>query len=177
METLEELIKKAKRKDIKAYTKIFQNIEKDLYRIAYTKLKSTEDINDAIQNTMIIIFKNIKQLKEDCYFKTWVIKILINECNKIIKDNIRRDKIFEKSKDNIIFKNPDNNKDFEEFLNFNNIISSLSPDEQLIFNLYYKDKFSCKEIADITKINENTIKSKLDRGRKKIKLYFEKEEL
>ena len=67
METLEELIKKAKRKDIKAYTKIFQNIEKDLYRIAYTKLKSTEDINDAIQNTMIIIFKNIKQLKEDCY--------------------------------------------------------------------------------------------------------------
>lgn len=173
---MKELIKQAKNGDINAYTEIIIKMEKDLYRIAYTKLKNNEDIKDAIQNTMLLMFKNIKRLKEEKYFKTWIIKILLNECNKIINDNIKRNKILDKSIDNMSFKNGENYEDFEEFMNFDNIVSKLTSDEQLIFTLYYKDKFSCKEISKITKIKENTIKSKLERGRKKIKIYLEKEE-
>ena len=98
---MEELIEKAKKGQIDAYTKLIKSIDKDLYRIAYTKLKNNDDINDAIQNTMLIMFKNIKKLRENTYFKSWIIKILINECNKIIKDNIKRNKIVEKSVDKL----------------------------------------------------------------------------
>lgn len=167
---MEEFIKKAKNGDITAYTELIKKIEKDLYRIAYIKIKNNDDINDAIQNTMIIMFKNIKKLKEDKYFKTWIIKILINECNKIIKENSRRNKIMEKIVDNMNLKSISNN---EEFMNFNNMIEKLSSDEQLIFSLYYKDKFSCEEISQIVKIKKGTVQSKLDRGRDKIKRYLE----
>lgn len=174
---MEELIEQSKYGNINAFTKLIKSLEKDLYRIAYIKLKNNEDVNDAIQNTMLMVFKHIKRLKDNKCFKSWIIKILINECNKIIKDNIKRKNILEKTIDNITLKNNDNDKKLEEFINFNNIISSLAPEEQLIFTLYYKDKFSCKEISKIIKIKENTIKSKLDRGRKKLKDYLEKEEL
>lgn len=173
---MEELIEKAKKGQIDAYTKLIKSIDKDLYRIAYTKLKNNDDINDAIQNTMLIMFKNIKKLRENTYFKSWIIKILINECNKIIKDNIKRNKIVEKSVDKLNT-NIAKNEGFEEFLNFNSIIANLTSDEQLIFTLYYKDKFSCKEISKITKLKEGTIKSKLARGRDKIERNLKKEVL
>ena len=62
-----------------------------------------------------------------------------------------------------------------DFWSFNSIISNLTKEEQLIFSLFYKDKYSCKEIAKILKLKENTIKSKLDRGRKKLKNYIKED--
>lgn len=177
---MEEFIVKAKNGDIKSFTEIIKHMEKDLYRIAYTKLKNNEDISDAIQNTMLIVFKSIKKLRQNEYFKTWIIKILINECNKIIKDNLKRNKIIEESNLETfsLGKNGSiavKNEEFEEFLNFNSLISNLNSDEQLIFTLYYKDKFSCEEISKITKLRIGTIKSKLFRGRNKIEEYLKKE--
>lgn len=179
---MEELIEKAKTGNKEAFTQIVKIFEKDLYRIANTKLKNNEDICDAIQNTMMIVFQNIKKLRKNEYFKTWLIKILINECNKIMKYNLKSNKFIEKStleilEDETYDKNVIKKGDLSEFLSFNSIISSLKSDEQLIFSLYYKDKFSCEEISQITKLNTGTIKSKLCRGRKKVANYLNEEVL
>lgn len=174
---MENLVEEAKAGNKEAFTQIVKTFEKDLYRIANTKLKNNEDICDAIQNTMIIVFKNIKKLRKNEYFKTWLIKILINECNKIMKYNFKNNKFIEKSTLEISEDETYDKDDLSEFLGFNSIISSLESDEQLIFNLYYKDKFSCEEISKITKLNAGTIKSKLCRGRKKVANYLNEEVL
>lgn len=167
---LEELIEKSKDGDVKTYTKLMQMIERDLYRIAHTKLHDEDDICDAIQNTMLILYKSIKKLKNNTYFKSGVYRILINECNKIYKSNAKKKKIIDKvALDTINKSNSDDSEIFKNFMNFNSIISSLDSDEQLIFSLYYKDKYSCKEISKILKSKEGTIKSKLARGREKIR--------
>lgn len=173
---MEELVKKSKEGDIHAYTKLIQGLEKDLYRIAKTRSISEDDICDAIQNTMLISFKNIKKLKEDKYFKTWIIKILLNECNKIHKKNIKEKNVVEKTIAKVYNNtNEINNQEYNNFLDFHNMINKLKDDEQLIFTLFYKDKYSCKEIAKIMNIKEGTVKSKLDRGREKIKNNLEEE--
>ncbi len=56
-----------------------------MYRVAKGILKVEEDIEDAIQTTILIAFNKINTLKDERYFKTWLIRILINECNKIYK--------------------------------------------------------------------------------------------
>ena len=165
---MEKLIEEAKAGNKEAFTQIVKIFEKDLYRIANTKLKNNEDICDAIQNTMIIVFKNIKKLKKNKYFKTWLIKILINECNKIMKYNLKNNKFIEESTLEILENETKSEIKKDDFLSFNSIISGLESDEQLIFSLYYKDKFSCEEISKITKLSTGTIKSKLCRGRKKV---------
>ena len=81
--TLEELIKKAKNGDKGAFTDLIINIQDELYKIARMRLSSEEDIDDAIQETMISAFYGIKHLKHTQYFKTWIIKILINKLARI----------------------------------------------------------------------------------------------
>ncbi len=93
---MNDLIKKAKAGDERAFTKLIQNIQNDLYRVAQSKLSDNDDINDAIQNTMMNAYKYLKKLKDNNMFKSWVIKILVNECNRIYKMKFKRRKLFQK---------------------------------------------------------------------------------
>ena len=82
---MEELIEKAKNNDKRAFSELIVAIEKELYLIAKTKLKNDDDIGDAIQETIYKSYKNLRKLRDNSLFKTWIIKILINECNNIYK--------------------------------------------------------------------------------------------
>ncbi|WP_279325445.1 sigma factor, partial [Clostridium sp. D53t1_180928_C8] len=50
-------------------------------------------IEDDIQNTVVKAYEKINTLKKDEFFKTWLIRILINECNEIIRKNKRLETI------------------------------------------------------------------------------------
>ena len=82
---MEELVERAKKNDEQAFDEIILMMEKEMYLVARSKLNNDDDISDAIQETIIICFKNIIKLKDNSLFKTWIIRILINECNKIYK--------------------------------------------------------------------------------------------
>ena len=47
--------------------------------------KNEHDALDCIQEAILQAYINIKDLRQDEYFKTWLIKILINKCNALIK--------------------------------------------------------------------------------------------
>ena len=90
-EKMEELVKQAKMGNDEAFTQLIIQMQCEMFRIAQTRLKNIDDANDAIQQTNLYAYKNLRQLKEDKYFKTWIIKILINECNKVYKKNYKID--------------------------------------------------------------------------------------
>ena len=87
---MEELIQKAKNGDKEAFTTIMLSLEKDLYKIAKTRLKNDDDIYDAIQETIIEAFKSIKKLKNTEAFKTWIIRILIKLMIYLDEKNIKK---------------------------------------------------------------------------------------
>ena len=82
---MEELVERAKNKDKDAFSELIMNVKKELYLVAKLKLKNEDDISDAIQETLLKSYKNIRKLKNNNMFKTWIIKILINECKIIYK--------------------------------------------------------------------------------------------
>ena len=82
---MEDIIKRVQEGDEIAFKQLTQSIENDLYRVAKTRLSDDDDIKDAIQNTMIITYKNARKIKDINCFKTWMIHVLINECNQIYK--------------------------------------------------------------------------------------------
>ncbi len=173
---MEELVEKAKKGDEFAFRELVETLEKDLYRIGNLRLKEEEDIKDAIQNTMIYTYKNIKKLKNNKYFKTWVIRIYINECNKIYKEQAKRQikivnisESFEISDQNIHISN------LIDKLNVYDIIEELEFDDKLIILLHYESGFTNKQISEILKININTAKSRLSRAIQKLRKKFEEE--
>ena len=93
---MEELVKQAKMGNEEAFTQLIIQMQCEMFRIAQTRLKNIDDVNDAIQQTNLYAYKNLRQLKEDKYFKTWIIKILINECNKVYRKNYKILNIFDK---------------------------------------------------------------------------------
>lgn len=169
---MNELISKAKNGNKEAFTELIIGIEDDLYKIARIRLSNKEDILDAIQETMLSAYKSIHKLKKDKYFKTWVIKILINKCNDIYKQ-----KSFIELNDNI--KNCDDlNKSniiAEDNLNFEFIIRKLDYDERIVMILYYLEEYSTKEIGKMLNINENTIKTRIHRAKEKLKKEYKGE--
>ena len=58
----------------------------------------------------------------------------------------------------------------EEDIDFNLLLSNLKEEERMIILLFYNGKYTIKEISYILGINENTIKSRLNRAKNKIKI-------
>ena len=161
---MNQLVYKAKKGDKQAFTDLILSIEDELYKIARVRLNNNEDIFDAVQETMLSAFKSLNKLKDENYFKTWIIKILINKCNDIYKSK-KADIVF--LNDNIKTDDSDNYSD--DNLNFEFIIKYLNYDERIAMTLYYLEEYTTKEISEILKTNENTIKTRIARAKTKIK--------
>ena len=165
---MEKLVYKAKNGNKEALEQLINKIYDKLYKIAFIKLKVKDDAEDVVQNTMELICKNIHNLREDKYFETWAIRILINECNKKFKnlynktDNVEIDNILS-SKYNI--------ENINDKLDLKEILAVLDKKSRGIM-LLYLNQYSSKEIADIFEMNENTVKTRIKRTKEKIKRYY-----
>lgn len=151
----------------------FENYLSDMYKVAKTRLYNDEDIYDAIQETGYKLCKNIYKIKEIEKIKTWTIKVLINECNRIYrvkkKEIELQEKMYKKRLEMI-------NTNCTNMIDLEYIIDSLSKEDKNIITLYYANHFTTKEIAKILRKNESTIRSKLKRAKDHIKNNYNKEE-
>lgn len=166
---MNDLIDGALNGDINSLENLVNKILPILYKHATQRLECEDDINDAIQETLIKFYNNLYQLNDKEHFVSWVIKILDNECNKICNKKIIQKNMVNKIKsfgDTELFESTIDKVD--STLDFNILIELLTREEQLLFNLYYGKKYQLKEIAAIRNENINTIKSKILRAKRKI---------
>ncbi|MEW9122464.1 MAG: sigma-70 family RNA polymerase sigma factor [Thermotaleaceae bacterium] len=155
---------KARKGDKEAFLSLIDENRLNIYRVARGILSNEEDIKDAIQNTIIKAFENIHTLKNDQYFKTWLIRILINECNETLRKNKRNISLDEKI-DGI----SEEYTDSYENMDLIGAINSLSEDLRVTITLFYFDDISVKTVAEILGTSEGTVKSRLSRAREKLK--------
>lgn len=142
------------------FTEQVLEIEKSLYYVSKSILSNDEDCKDAIQNTIFKAYKNLGNLREDCYFKTWITRILINECYGIAKTN-KRQVPYE-----------DYMMDLKEKTNFSEVyieIRNLEEKYRVPFVLHYVEGFSLQEISKMLKTTEAGIKMRLLRARRVLK--------
>ena len=166
---MEELVKRVKNGDKDSYMILITDMKEELYRIAKERIRDYDDIEDVIQETIINAYLKIGQLRNNKYFKTWLIKILINKCNRFYRNKKYEDNMKNRYKENLENKNTK-----DESLEFDTLIQELNDIEKNIFKLYYEEQYSIEDISKILKINPNTIKTKLRRGRQKVNSTYKK---
>lgn len=81
------LVRKARRHDKDAFVKLMEQNGESMYKVAKAILKNDEDAADAMQETTLVCWEKIGMLREDRFFKTWMMRILINQCNAIYRQN------------------------------------------------------------------------------------------
>lgn len=136
-----------------------------LYRIAKSILYKDDDCYDAIQEAIIKGFTNLHSLKNDKYAKTWLIRILINECNEILRHNSKEDYLDDKTFE-ISYEAQDYSFLYEA-------VMKLSKEYRICIVLFYIEGYKIKEIASIINSTESAVKKRLSRAKQKLRDYLE----
>lgn len=162
---MDKLVRKAQGGNDKAFLRLFQTYEEELYRIAFLYVKNKEDALDVIQETAYRSFKNLSSLKNTEYFKTWLTKITINcaidhirKIQKVVQLNLEYIEYTESYDEDIPLK-----------LTLNELMDTLDEDEKSIVILKYYYEYTFKEISEILELPLGTGKSILYRALGKLR--------
>lgn len=163
----EQLVQQAKTRDPDAFTALMDLQMQGMYKIARSILHNDEDAADAIQETILICWEKLDSLKTDKYFKTWMTRILINNCYKLLQKN--RNITYMDEVPDISTESNFTHYEWEEAL------SVLNENYRLIVTLFYSQGFRTKEIANILGITDNTVRIRLSRARKQLERYYKEQ--
>ncbi|UII55895.1 sigma-70 family RNA polymerase sigma factor [Cytobacillus spongiae] len=131
-----------------------------LIRIALQNTKTLSDAEDIVQEVYIKLLKHQGDFKSEEHLKAWLIKTTYHRCNDFFRSSW-----------------------FKKVVTINEYMEFLAPEEQIVMEeifqlegvdrtviyLYYYEGYSIKEISSIIGKKENTISSRLQRARKKLK--------
>ena len=166
------LVKKAKERDTAACSELYSIFSADMYRFALYMLNSKEDAEDAVQETVIAAFKQLSNLRDDTLFKSWLFKILSNQCKSQLKKKQKNPELL--PEEDYAFLIEDENVSYS----FNSIelieaLKSLTPPDAQIVLLSIIGGFKSEELSKIYNISPSTIRSKQKRALEKLRRVLE----
>lgn len=138
--------------------------ERQMYATAKSILPNDEDCADAIQETIVKAFSGMRNLKRDSYAKTWLMRILINECHNIYRKQSRLVSLEDYPEKEEVYAPEE--KDYEDLYE---AIWHLNEDLRIAVTLYYVEELSIREIAAILDVSEGAVQKRLARARAKLK--------
>ncbi len=175
----DELINKAKLGDQQAMGELYKRTYNNVYLTIKTMVKSQDTVLDILQDSYVKGFKKLSQLQDPNKFRAWIKTIAHNTT----VDYLRKTKPIMFStmstddeeiidfEDNRLENIPEIVVDQKETARLiNEILETLNDEQRLVISMFYYQQMSIKEIAQIIDVSENTVKSRLSYGRKRIEL-------
>ncbi|MDY3691615.1 MAG: sigma-70 family RNA polymerase sigma factor [Dysosmobacter sp.] len=148
---------------------VIQNQE-TLFHTAKAILRSDEDAEDAVQEAVCAAFERRESLREADKFRPWLLRILVNKCY----DTCRRRRPTVDLEDVADYL-PAKSQDHTERLTLWQAVMALSGDLRAVVTLFYYDGLSIREISGALGISEAAVKTRLSRGRAKLRQLLEEE--
>ncbi len=144
-----------------AFTKAVTEMVQTLYRVSCSQLSIEADREDAVQETLRRAWEKRASLKNDHHLQTWVIRILINVCHDIQREQ-KRMVPTEKISEPVIHVQTDT-------IDLRNCLLQLNERERIPILLHYIEGYEIRQIAAILRVPPGTVKSRLNRGRRQLK--------
>lgn len=149
--------------DTREYKRLANMYTDTVYRVALNGCKNKYDAEDVVQETFIRLLKYRKSFESDEHVRNWLIRVAINECNSLWNTSWRkRVTLTDEQKEELFF---DNNEQSELY----ELVMQLTPKYRQVIYLYYYEEFSVKEVADILKISETAVQTRLQRARQRLR--------
>ncbi len=142
-----------------------------VYRLAYIQTKSKEQADDIYQDVFLKLLQQKTKIENNEHLKAWLIKTTLNCCKDYWKSAWFRKRV---SFDDV----PEQTAEIpanESSMHLTNCVKKLPAKYREIIHLYYYEEYSQKEIASILDISENTVATRMVRGRKLLKKYLDEE--
>ncbi|MEK5061654.1 RNA polymerase sigma factor [Paenibacillus sp. FSL H7-0326] len=156
------LAAKAAKGDSDAFVQLVQQLEGSLYYMARSLLGKEEDVADALQETILKAFKSIGTLREPKFFKTWLFRILINECNNIGSKRSRTIAYAE-------IPATAASMGGYEMVDLRESVERLEEPQRTVVILHYFEDLPLRQVAEVLSISESAVKMRLSRARQALK--------
>lgn len=140
------------------------------YRVAFTYVKNKEDALDIVHNAIVKALQKIDQLHNKQYLETWFYRILINESISFIRKN-KNIIYFDELPDYEIPETEDFDRD--QYITLYAAIDKLSPKLKTVVILRFFEDMKFDEIAEITSTKLSTVKARLCKALKLLKIDIE----
>ena len=142
------------------FSQLVMKHKDSLFFTAKSILRNDADAEDAVCSAIMKAFENVGQLREHEYFKSWITRIVINEAYMICRKNKNLQSVEE------MVTEPSYNDYHDEMWE---IVNSLDEEFRTVIIMFYYNDIPVKEIAEYLNIAPGTVKSRLNRGRQKLK--------
>ena len=130
-----------------------------LYRVAKAMVGNEEDCADAAQQAILRAWERLDTLRQPQYFRTWLTRILINECKGILRQRGRQAPYDQAAAEAIPAPAEEDHSDLYAAL------GALEEKYRLPVVMYYWEGFKTREIASLLRLPEGTVKSRLRTAR------------
>lgn len=177
------LVQKARENDQEALAEIYKISSPAVYKTIRVLIKDEDTVYDILQDTYVKAFTRLDQLQNPDKLIPWLKMI----ANNLAKDWLKKSKPvfftdiyggeeledipFEESIEDVRSElNPEMAMDQQEAKRLvMEILDHLPEDQRVVIGMFYYEEMSVKDIAQTLEVSENTVKSRLSYGRKKIK--------
>lgn len=167
-----DLIRRAKKGDKDAFTALIMENENMLARVAMSILKDPEDGADAVQEAVFAAWVNIDSLRAPRYFKTWLTRILINQCYSLLRQREKHAHAgLEEDLDALSA-----HCDRDAVLDVRAALQALGEDDQVVLGFFYGDGLSAREIGRVLHLSEAAVKQRLHRARRRFQAVYTEQE-
>jgi RNA polymerase sigma factor (sigma-70 family) len=179
--TLQEAVALAKAGNQAGFSYLYETTYQKNYYVAIKYLKNEDTALDILQDAYVKAFQSIGQLEDADKFPQWMARIVATRSINEIKrskptlfsqmESDEQEMDFEESfADERVEAQPELSMEQAETTRLvKEIIDALSEEQRICITMFYIEQMSVKEIAGILGVSENTVKSRLNYGRQKIK--------
>lgn len=151
----------------------------DIKRLVFAYVKNAADTDDVTQEVFVTIYQKLSTFQGNSTLKSWIYAIAINKCKDYLRSwhsrNQRlRERLIQSShtskEETTTPEEKALEKDYASEL-FRKVMELPIKYREVII-LYYFKEFSTKEISQVLNMNEATVRTRLNRGREKLKECF-----
>ena len=175
----EHLIRRVQAGDEMAFREVVERYQSKVFSIIYGILRNHNDAEDISQQVFAKIYFSIKNFDFRSSLLTWIYKITVNECYDYLRKKKVRKLVYESDfseEDSLRMENSDVAIDRAEPVDsnlaqrdlVNKLLQKISEEDRKLILLKEVEGHSVEELAQMTGMNENTIKVKLFRARQKL---------
>lgn len=174
-----QVVEKAVAGNSMACEQLMGLFQKDIFRMVYYRTRSPMDAEDLTQEIFLQAFKNLSGLKDTDKFKSWLYSIALNKIRDFHR-KIRFQRLFgsldDREDETLSGPEAEDNPDAlvhlmkKDFWNHvRQLLDKLSRMEREVFILRFMDHLSIKEVSQVMKKSESTVKTHLHRALQKFR--------
>ena len=139
-----------------------------VYRIALNSLRHPADAEDAVQNTMLRLWRTDTDFTGEEHLRRWLARVAVNESRRIAAHPWRRRAVSLEEAREPGFQDRARRELYEA-------VMGLPAKYRVPLYLYYYEGYAVAEIGEILGLKPSTVQTRLSRGREKLKTMLTEE--